>query len=171
MSRNFIASISGIFNRINSILASLSGYIVAAMNLIVLYAVIMRYFFARPPIWTTETATFMLMFITFIPLGFAFQKNQHIQVDFIFMRLSDKTQNNLSAINAFLGAGFAAVLFWQSCRLLNTAFRLEWVTMETGTPLWYPLIIMPVGFAILFLACGLKGLSALFQLISENREE
>lgn len=162
MNIGFIASAGKKIEKFNSVMGTLSGYIVFIMNFIVLYAVIMRYIFERPPTWTTETATFMLMFITFIPLGFVLQNNMHIKVDFVTMRLSDKTQKGLSIFNAFLGAGFATILFWQSCRLVSTAFRFDWVTLETATPLGYPLLMMPVGCAILFFSCLLKGLLEMF---------
>ncbi len=168
MMKNRLSSAAKTIEKINSWLGVLAGYIVFAMNFIVLYAVIMRYIFDRPPNWTTETATFMLMFISFIPLGFVLQKNMHIKVDFVTMRLSDKTQKGLSIFNAFLGAAFAIILFWQSCRLVSTAFRLDWVTLETGTPLGYPLLMMPVGCALLFFACLFKGLLEMFPPQGEN---
>lgn len=147
--------------KINSGAGFVAGYVVIIMNFIVLYAVIMRYGFDRPPQWSTETATFMLMFITFIPLGFVLQNNMHIKVDFIAMRFSDKTQKKLDIFNAFLGAAFTAILFWQSCRLVSTAFKLDWITMEMETPLGYPLLMIPLGCAILFFSCLIKGLSQL----------
>jgi len=159
--KNTLSLAAKAITRLNSLLRVLSGYMVLLMNFIVLYGVIMRYAFNRPPIWTTETSTFMLMFITFIPLGFVLQNNLHIKVDFVAMRLSNKTQRRLDIFNAFLGSGFAAILFWQSCRLVFIAFRFEWVTMETITPLGYPLLMMPVGCGILFFSCLLKGLSEL----------
>lgn len=147
--------------KLNSSAGFLAGYAVIIMDFVVLYAVIMRYGFDRPPMWTTETSGFMLMFITFLPLGFVLQNNMHIKVDFIAMRFSDKTQKKLDIFNSFLGAAFTAILFWQSCRLVSTAFKLDWVTIETQTPLGYPLLMMPLGCAILFFSCLIKGLSQL----------
>jgi TRAP-type C4-dicarboxylate transport system permease small subunit len=170
MNKGIIASTGKKLEKVNSILGMLAGYIVFIMNFIVLYAVVMRYIFDRPPTWTTETATFMLMFITFIPLGFVLQNNMHIKVDFVTMRLSDKTQKGLSIFNAFLCAAFTIILFWQSCRLVSTAFRLDWVTMETTTPLGYPLLMMPVGCVILFFSCLFKGLLEIFPQQGEKEE-
>ena len=161
MIKGFLHWTAKFIAKLNSGAGFLAGYVVIIMNFVVLYAVIMRYGFDRPPLWSTETATFMLMFITFIPLGYVLQNNMHIKVDFIAMRFSDKTQKKLDIFNAFLGAAFTAILFWQSCRLTSTAFKLDWVTMETETPLGYPLLMMPLGFAILFFSCLIKGLSQL----------
>jgi len=170
MVKNHFFSTAKTFKKINALLGVLSGYTVLAMNFVVLYAVLMRYFFNRPPVWTTETATFMLMFITFIPLGFVLQNNMHIKVDFVTMRLSDSIQKWLNLSNAFLGAGFAAILFWQSCRLVSTAFRLDWVTMETATPLGYPLLMLPIGCAILFFSFVCKAILDTFKSQGENGE-
>ena len=164
MTKNAFASVVHGIQKINTFLGVLSGYMVFLMNGIVFYAVIMRYIFDRPPTWTTETATFMLMFITFIPLGFVLQNNMHIKVDFVTLRLSDKAQKVMSIFNAFLGAALAVILFWQTCRLVSTAFRLDWVTLEMATPMGYPLLMMPVGCAILFLSCFFKGLLEMFPL-------
>ena len=161
MTINAVALAAKAITRVNSLLQVLSGVMILLMNFIVLYGVIMRYGFNRPPIWTSEVATFMLMFITFIPLGFVLQNNLHIKVDFVVMHLSNKAQRRLDIFNAFLGSGFAAILLWQSCRLVSIAFRFKWVTMETATPEGYPLIIMPLGCAVLFLSYLFKGLSEL----------
>ena len=68
---------------VNTVLSVLSGIVLLIMTVIVFYAVVMRYAFNMPPVWTTETSTFMLMFLSFIPLGLVFLQGKHITVDFL----------------------------------------------------------------------------------------
>ena len=156
--RQFLSAAEFVY-RLNRMLGVLCGYAVLIMNFVVFYAVIMRYLFDRPPTWSTETSVFLLMFIIFIPLGMVTQNDAHIAVDFVLMRLKKRAVNRLQIINCFLGAGFAAVLLWQTVILVVRAFQREWVTIEMGTPLGYPLLILPVGSAVLLLSLLSKGIA------------
>ena len=161
MMRNFASIASRKFGRFNSSLGTLSGYILFVMNGIVFYEVMMRYFFRMPPRWTNETASFMLLFISFIPAGFVLQRNEHIQVDFFVMRVGKRIRKWLNVFHAFFGAGYFALLFWQTCRLVIMAFKREWVTVEMMIPMGYPLLLLPIGCFILFVSFIFKGFDEL----------
>jgi TRAP-type C4-dicarboxylate transport system permease small subunit len=154
---------------INAFVSTIAGYIVILLNFVVLYAVIMRYVFTMPPLWTDEAASYMLLFIAFMPLGWVFQKGMHIKVDFIVQQFNPRVQSWMAIFASFLGAFFSALLVWQTIRLVNNAYRLGWVTYSTQTPMFAPLILMPLGCALLSLTCLITGFSSLFQ--PQNHEE
>jgi len=151
---------SGKFGKFNSLVGTLSGYVLFAMNCIVFYAVIMRYVLRMPPYWTTETATFMLLFITFIPAGLVFQNDGHMKVDFVITMLGKKTLRRVNLFNAILCASYFALLFWQTSRLVMKAFHREWASVDMAIPLGYPLLILPIG-------CALLIISSLFRAVDE----
>jgi TRAP-type C4-dicarboxylate transport system permease small subunit len=161
MIRDLVASWSRRFSKVNIFLATLSGYVLFAMNGIVFLEVIMRYAFNRPTHWTNETACFMLLFISFIPAGFVLQKNEHIRVDFLIMRVGKKVRRWLEVFYGFLGAAYFAILLWQTCRLVAKAFEREWVSVEMMTPMGYPLLLLPLGCFILLVSSMFKSFDAI----------
>ena len=158
--KDIIYSVVGKFAKFNSWLQTLSGGVLFVMNCIVFYAVIMRYVLRMPPVWTMETATFMLLFITFITAGAVHQNDGHIKVDFLMGRLGGKTRKWVNIFNALLGSAYFILLFWQTSRLVMKAFHREWISMDMAIPLGYPLLILPIG-------CALLIISSLFRVIDE----
>jgi len=158
--RELYHKLSGYFEKINSFLGTLSGYVLFLLNCIVFYAVVMRYAFRMPPHWTAETSTFLLLFITFIPAGLVFQKDGHMKVDFVIALMDKKIQRWVNLLSAILCAGYFALLFWQTSRLVIKAFNGEWVSPDIAIPLGYPLLILPIG-------CALLVISSIFKAINE----
>jgi len=159
--KNVIYSVIGKFAKFNSWLLTLSGAVLFVMNCVVFYAVIMRYVLRMPPVWTTETATFMLLFITFITAGIVHQNDGHIKVDFIINRFGGKTTLKwVNIFNALIGSAYFILLSWQSSRLVIKAFKGEWLSSDMAIPLGYPLLLLPIG-------CALLGISSLFRGIDE----
>ncbi len=154
--KNAILVLARKFGKINTLLSLITGWILFAMTVIVFYAVVMRYAFQRPPMWTTETSTFMLLFITFIPLGFVLQHNRHMSVDFFTDMMSKRSLRVVNIFNALMAAGLFIVLTWQAVLLVMMAFKYHWVSMEMNVPLGYPYLILPFGCAAMILSCLVK---------------
>jgi TRAP-type C4-dicarboxylate transport system permease small subunit len=160
--KTFLKGYDLVITRVNDFFATIAGILVITLNFVVLYAVIMRYIFTMPPLWTDEAASYMLLFIAFMPLGWVFQKGMHIRVDFILQQFKPAFQRWMNVISAFLGAFFSALLVWQTIRLVHNAYRLGWVTYSTQSPTYLPLILMPLGSGLLGLTCLLYGVSGIF---------
>jgi TRAP-type C4-dicarboxylate transport system permease small subunit len=159
--KTFLSGCDQVITRVNDFVGTIAGFLVIILNFVVLYSVIMRYVFTMPPLWTDEAASYMLLFIAFMPLGWVFQKGMHIKVDFILQQFNPKIQKWMNVISDFLGAFFSALLVWQTIRLVHNAYRLGWVTYSTQTPMFAPLILMPLGSGLLGLTCLLAGLSGI----------
>ncbi|MBI4768630.1 MAG: TRAP transporter small permease subunit [Deltaproteobacteria bacterium] len=161
--KTFLRGCDQVITRVNDFISTIAGFLVIILNFVVLYAVIMRYIFTRPPLWTDEAASYMLLFIAFMPLGWVFQKGMHIKVDFILQHFNPKIQKWMNVISDFLGTLFSALLVWQTIRLVNNAYRLGWVTYSTQSPTYLPLILLPLGSGLLGLTCLLYGVSGIFR--------
>lgn len=162
--KNALLALARTFGKLNTLLSIITGWLLFVMTGIVFYAVILRYFFGMPPMWTKETSTFMLLFITFIPLGFVMQHDRHMTVDILMHRMSKKTLRILNICNALLAAALFILLAWQGAVLTAMAFRYHWVSMEMNIPLGYPYLILPIG-------CGLMTVSCLFKVVEQTRPE
>lgn len=169
MIRKLVINVYHKFSAFNRWLVFIAGIMTLTMSLMIFYAVLMRYLFSSPPHWTTETATFMLLFICFIPAGLVLQMDQHVKVDFVLIRLKPKTVRRIKIINSILATAYFSVLFWQSCVLVYRAFKRDWVSWELNIPLCYPYLLIPLGCGLVIIA-GLFSLLEQFVLTEEPRE-
>lgn len=151
--RNALIRLSRKARQLNTLLSLVAAWILLAMTLIVFYSTVLRYAFDRPPIWTNETSTFMLLFITFIPLGFVMQHDRHMIIDLMIDRMSKRTRKVANICNAFMAAVLFALLTWQGARLVKMAFSYEWVSMEMNVPLGYAYLLIPVGSFVMVISC------------------
>jgi len=166
-----IIGIYGKYAKLNSLMVTISGYVLLLMNLIVFYAVIMRYIFSLPPEWTTDWSTFMLLFITFIPAAAVSQNNGHINVDFMMARVTSTTRKYINIFTSLLGAFYFSILLWQSIRLVIKAFSRHWLSIDTGIPLGYPFLLLPIGCVFLVITSLFKAMNILLPNISLSEGE
>ena len=150
------------YTKLNSLMVTISGYVLLIMNVIVFYAVVMRYIFSLPPEWTTDWSTFMLLFITFIPAAAVLQNDGHINVDFIMTRFTSTTRKFVNFCTSLLGAVYFSILLWQAIRLVTKAFSSHWLAIDTGIPLGYPLLLLPIGCVFLVITLLFKAVNELW---------
>ncbi|MDQ7784404.1 MAG: TRAP transporter small permease [Desulfomonilaceae bacterium] len=155
---------------VNTFLSIVTAWILLAMTCIVFYATLMRYGFDKPPIWTNETSTFLLLFVTFVPLGFVMQHDRHMIIDLVIDRMSKETRRVVNICNAFMAAGLFALLAWQGVRLAKMAFSYQWVSMEMNIPLGYPYLLVPIGSIVMVLTCLSKVIDGLWPEDTEQKQ-
>lgn len=160
------------YAKFNSLVVTISGYVLLIMNMVVLYAVVMRYILARPPVWTTDWSTFMLLFITIIPAAAVFQNDGHINVDFVMTRLTSTTRKYINFFASLLAAVYFSILLWQAIRLVLKAFSSHWLSIDTAIPLGYPFLLLPIGCVLLVITSLLKAVYQLYPIrVSKGQKQ
>ena len=113
---------------------------------IVFYAVVMRYIFNSPPLWTDEITPYIFIFIIWIPMGGVLKQNRHITLDIIVANAPPRMEFFLKKVAFLVGLIFCSILFWYSAKhiifLYNNNFRSS-TLLEI--PYWIPFIPIPVG--------------------------
>jgi len=94
--------------------------IVAFLTLSVFADIILRFVFSNPLNWVQEVASGSLIWITFLGAGALTRKNQHLKLDLITNRLSDKTNWVRDKIMNVLILFFAVVLVYYSVQLFQS---------------------------------------------------
>lgn len=167
--KSILTRFSDISRQVNAVLSLVTAWILLVMTCVVFYATVMRYGFDRPPIWTNETSTFMLLFITFMPLGYVMQHNRHMIIDLVVDRMNKKTRKVVNICNAIMASVLFGLFAWQGMRLAKMAFSYEWVSMEMNVPLGYPFLIVPVGSIVMVISCLAKVVNELWPDNLETR--
>lgn len=99
-----------------------------------------------------NTTVGLLTLVLFLPQGYAQMKRQHIVVDLVVERLSEKAQAKLRAIGAVMGIGVFAVLTYAGALKAweSTLAGEEWMG-ASFYPAWPFRWTIPVGLGILTL--------------------
>lgn len=168
--KSTLLSISRWVRSVNTFLAIVTAWVIFAMTGIVFYATIMRYGFDKPPIWTNETSTFLLLFVTFIPLGFVMQQDRHMIIDLVVDRMSKETRRILNICNAGMAAVLFALFAWQGGKLAKMAFSYQWVSMEMNIPLGYPYLLLPIGSLVMVVSCLAKVIDGVWPEDAEGNQ-
>ena len=121
---------------------------VAAMCLIMIYQVIMRYVFLDSKPWCEELTLYLMIATIFLGLGIASRQEAHLQVDFLLRLYSPKIRCLMEIICNLITIAVMVVLIVYSISLIGHATARS-ITMPLTMKQIY--VIFPVSSAILIL--------------------
>ena len=154
-----------ILRQVNTYLCVLAGIVVIVASIITTYDVVMRYGYAAPTTWAGELASFMMVYVVFLGLGFALQNGAHVSVDLFLEWASENTQWVLRLLGGIIVLVFGVVLTWQTSALAYDSYRYNWTSSSMmAMPLKYIYIAGPLGSALF----TLTGIFTLIRRIAER---
>ena len=122
--------------------------------IIAILAVIFRYVLKSALSWPEEITGFFLIGITVFGSSLAFKNKQHATVDLLSHFISEKANNWLS-LGALLVSLFISLMVTiQSINMVIDFYRTEqYCTALEYLPLWFPMVLFPMGFVFISLRC------------------
>lgn len=125
------------------------------------WAVAMRYGLNRPPVWTDDAVSFMLVAIVMCSAAQVLRRGEHIGVDVFTERLGGRAGRLVRAWGALAALAVAVILVvngWQTAM----QSRMFGIVTEghLELPVWWLMLLMPLGGTLL----GLVALEALWRL-------
>lgn len=128
------------------------------------YDTIMRYFFARPTIWSVELNEVFLVFITLLAGAELVKKDQHIQMDLLYTRLPGSAQRGSRILISMVGFLLCAGLFWLGLKTTISTYQGKvYAAGAFRLPLWILYGMIPLGMSWM-------SLEYLLRLIGELEE-
>lgn len=156
------------FSRLIDALNSLVGRTVTWLTLIVVLvsatnAVVRKVFHTSSNAWL-ELQWYLFGAIFLLAAGYTFLKNEHVRVDVVSQRFSNRTQVKIEIFGVLFFLLPACILvFWLSLPFFYESFILKEHSSNTGGLMRWPVkLLIPVGFALLILA----GISHLIKCIA-----
>ena len=147
----FISKTSGIFDRIIGLLASLGAAVIIFMTVIVCWDVTSRFFLGSGMGWTLEVVEYGLLWFTLLATAWVLKRERHVKIDIVLTRLNPKKQALLNFITSILTTAACLVVVWYGTEVawefIQTGERLPSLMMP---PKFLPFLIIPIGFAFLF---------------------
>jgi len=138
-----------VIGRVARSAATLAGLAVLAIVVLITYDVLMRFFFDQPQLFVDEAASFLEVLVIFGGLAYAFRTGTHVRVDLLTTHLPRRARARLRALALGLGLVFLAIVIWTTAQSALTAYRYGRVSAVMLYPLWAPMLVIPLGLALL----------------------
>lgn len=91
-----------------------SGMLMIAISGLVMYCVVMRYWFNKPPIWSEDVPRVLFVWMTYIAAVVATQRDTNIKVTFIVDKFPPRVQLVIDITMTAIMIGILLVLAWYS---------------------------------------------------------
>jgi TRAP-type mannitol/chloroaromatic compound transport system permease small subunit len=146
-------SLSGLIDRINTLIGRLTMWLILATTLISAGNAIVRKAFDISSNGLLEVQWYLFAAVFMLGAGYGFLKNSHVRIDFISSRLSSRTRNWVDV------GGILFVLFPLCVLLISlswpffiNAFNNGEMSQNAGGLIRWPVyMLVPAGFALLML--------------------
>ncbi|MFV9551422.1 TRAP transporter small permease [Algibacter sp. PT7-4] len=140
-----------IFNKVCQVLEVLMIIIFALLVLDVLFQVFSRYLLGTSFTWTEEFARFALIWMTILGAAYLNGRQEHLSMDFLYQKFSEKNRRKVSILIEVLIFLFALiVMVIGGLNLVYITLHLEQLSGTLRIPLGYVYAIMPFsGFLIM----------------------
>ena len=141
-----------IFNKVNKFLEWFLILIFALLVLDVLFQVFSRYILGTSFTWTEEFARFSLIWMTILGAAYLNAKREHLSMDFLYQKFSEKNKRKVSIlVEIFIFLFALIVMVVGGFNLVYTTLHLEQLSGTLRIPLGYVYAIMP--FSGLLIMC------------------
>jgi TRAP-type transport system small permease protein len=138
-----------VIGRVARAASTMAGVAVLAIVVLITYDVLMRHFLNEPQLFVDEVASFLQILIIFGGLAYTFRTGGHVRVDLLTTRLSGRARAWLRAAGLALSLAFLVIVIWTTAQSALTAYRYGRVSTVMLYPLWLPMLVIPLGLALL----------------------
>ena len=131
--------------------------------------VLLRYLFNTGSVWAQELEWHLLVPLILFGTSYALRHGDHVRVDIIYGRFSDRTKVIVDLVSALLCIVISALFIWLSLHYVQQAYVINEGSPDPGgLPHRYLLkSLIPIGFALLLLQSIASAIGSLDKLKSE----
>jgi C4-dicarboxylate transporter, DctQ subunit len=138
--------------RAEDVFAELAIAVLVLCGLSICVDVLMRYFFGRPIIGSTELTEYALVYITFLGAAWAVPRGAHIDIDAFVVHMPENVQKICALLGNIVSFGVASALTIFGAWTTWTAYvRHLFKPTLLEIPTWIVLIVIPIGSFVLAL--------------------
>jgi TRAP-type C4-dicarboxylate transport system permease small subunit len=125
---------------------------IALMGLLLLvsHEVFVRYVLDRPTIFSVEISEYLLVFISFMSIGWVLREDRHVQMLALVQILPKEVQLVLDLVTSILAIFFCGVLTWKGGQTAIMAYVGDYHSSSlVNFPLWIAYSFIPFGALVL----------------------
>jgi C4-dicarboxylate transporter, DctQ subunit len=141
-----------VLDRVFDFLAVVISIILVLMTLSIGYAIFARAVGLPGPVWIVQFNEYAMLWATFLGAAWLLSKKRHVSIELVVSHLSRPTQKVFHLIHSLLGVGLCAILCWYGTLTTIENFQRNVINVQAvDVPMAYVLIVIPLGFFLLFL--------------------
>jgi len=144
-----VAKLLKIYEGIQEIINIILSAMIIFMLLTLTYQVISRYVSPRPASWPTDTATYTLVALGFLGMGYLLRKGEHVSVDIVVNYLKPKVRMIIAIITNIIGLVTCAIITYAATVVAIDQHARN--VLITGSAFYFPKYILIVFIAVGFL--------------------
>jgi TRAP-type C4-dicarboxylate transport system permease small subunit len=145
--------IGRILAAIEAALGHIAGFLLVALLALINVEVVARYVFNTSTLIADEYGGYLMAWITMLGAVHILRADRHLTMTAFVDRLSPRAQNVAGIVAAVIGLGICLVLLYATGVLVGNSARFASRSIQpSATPLLWPQLILPVGYALLSLA-------------------
>jgi TRAP-type C4-dicarboxylate transport system permease small subunit len=140
---------------LSKVFLALAGLTTAAVFGLVCYSVFMRYFLGQPQPWVDEAVGWLLVIMVMLAIPEVQRRGDHIGVDFLAARLSERGKAVGLTFGLLLVLFSAAIFVAEGIEMVEFSRMIGILSNQIPEiPLWMVQAFVPLGFALMLLVVG-----------------
>jgi len=121
-----------------------------ALLLLVFHEVFVRYVLNRPTIFSVEISEYLLVFVSFMSIGWVLREDRHVRMLALVTILPRKAQLFLDIVTSILAIIFCGILTWKGGQTAIMAYVGDYHSSSlVNFPLWISYSFIPFGALVL----------------------
>ncbi|MBY0611730.1 MAG: TRAP transporter small permease subunit [Beijerinckiaceae bacterium] len=159
-----LLGISRLIDGFNERIGKMTGWLVLAAVLVSSINALARYGLNKSSNAWLETQWYLFGAVFLLGAGYTLKANEHIRIDIVSARLSQRTRNVIDLIGHFLFLlPLCLLMLWLSLPFFLRSFQSgEMSPSAGGLALWPAKLLVPLGFALL----ALQGISEIIKRVA-----
>lgn len=141
-----------IINSVTRIVGLVAMGVLAAMMLLTVADVLLRFSINKPIIGTTEITELMMVVAVFLGFAWCALRGKHVRVELVVSRYSPSVQAVIDSIIYLVGLVIVVILGWQTFLESLNVQRLHLTYSYIEVPKFPFYMVVALGYAVLFLA-------------------
>ena len=128
--------------------------LMAGMTLLAFAQVVARYVFNYSFVWALELVTFLFGGLIFLGMSYGVRVGAHIGVDALVKQLSPARARAVGIVATILCMVYATIVFVGAWTYVGKMYEIGILAQDMPIPQWIPRVVLPLGYALLFLRFG-----------------
>lgn len=144
--------IGKVLDRIFSFMALLAALLLLFITFSIAYSIFTRQMGLPMPVWVVQFNEYALLWLTFLTTAWVLARDKHVSVQILAQKLSPTGVRVLGLFHNLVGAGLCAVFCWYGAKTTYDHYVRQVIDVgSVDIPKAFILVIIPVGFFLLFL--------------------
>ncbi len=140
------------FDRLLDLFAIFAGVIASFITVAVCVGIISRYFLNRPISWVVEISEYGLLYMTFLSVAWVLKHEQHVSVDLVYSRLSEKKKAVATLFTSIVAAIVFTLITYYGFKVTKGQFDTKYFTPTIlEAPKFAITLIIPIGTLLLLI--------------------